>query len=319
MSSINNKIAKLSPKKLKVRNRLKNKSIKDYEFPPVSRLILLYLTSLIFYFFNIISGFIFVTALLFLFIFLIIHYSNLRKKSNSNRVFVMPFLLPFLIVLYEFPIIFFDEYKFLVTSFNQPEEIISGTNIYFLSVKEDTVSNIQNEKEVRNIYATNHQEIYEIVPVTNFIRYTSKNQFIYELVGLKNPEFEQYYQDISAYIGSDNTLIKEFLSRKNSQGNSAGLALVLSSYLIEQNFQNDILIGVTGSVNKSGKVEEVGYIKEKILSAERSGLTFIIVPNKNIIEANEIKDDLNLSINIIGVSKIDEAIQLIEDLHNGKN
>lgn len=45
MSSINNKIAKLSPKKLKVRNRLKNKSIKDYEFPPVSRLILLYLTS----------------------------------------------------------------------------------------------------------------------------------------------------------------------------------------------------------------------------------------------------------------------------------
>lgn len=80
MSSINNKIAKLSPKKLKVRNRLKNKSIKDYEFPPVSRLILLYLTSLIFYFFNIISGFIFVTALLFLFIFLIIHYSNLRKK-----------------------------------------------------------------------------------------------------------------------------------------------------------------------------------------------------------------------------------------------
>ncbi|MET0961083.1 MAG: S16 family serine protease, partial [Psychrobacillus psychrotolerans] len=77
-------------------------------------------------------------------------------------------------------------------------------------------------------------------------------------------------------------------------------------------------IGVTGAISKTGEVIEIGQVKEKVLSANKINLPYIILPLGNLEEGNEVVESLNLPIEVIGVQTVSDAIQKINELNEEK-
>lgn len=216
------------------------------------------------------------------------------------------------------PLILADNYQYLVIIPSAPEELINGSGIFILSIQTlqvATTGPVEDEQTVRESYNNNHIRFFDIIQVKNHLRYSSKNMLLFETLGLSQNEFEQMSENVAVNTKTRNESIDEFLVRENSSGSSAGLALVLSSFYEKGVFQNYRLIGVTGAIDKNGKVTEVGGIKEKIQIANENGYSYIILPIANLAEAKEAKKTLNLQIEIEGVRNVDEAIQFIKDLN----
>lgn len=213
------------------------------------------------------------------------------------------------------PLNLVDNNQYLVTFPNAPEELIKGSGIFILSIQTHQVATTDTEQTVRENYINSHFRFFDIIPIKNHDRYSSKTYYFLESLGLTQNEFEQMSENVAVNTKTRNESIDEFLARENSSGSSAGLALVLSSLSEQEVFQNYRLIGVTGAINKNGKVTEVGGIKEKIQIANENGFSYIILPIANLSEAKEAKKTLNLQIEIVGVRDIDEAIQFIKELN----
>lgn len=284
---------------------------------PFMATILLYLTELYLYLTGVISGIIFVNFLLVMIVIFLIILFIIRKTMLSKRSFVFSIILSILLLIYESPLILLNENQYLVTSHKKPEELIKGSSIFILSVHIDQVANVENEQEIRAMYNYS-QKVYEIIPGTNYKFYRNKNSTIFEYIGLYKSEFEQSFENVTAYLNKSNSYINEFFDRDNGIGGSAGLALVLSSFIEQGKFQNNIPIAVTGAINKTGEVKKVGGIKEKTQIANDENFPYMIVPKDNLTEANKVKESLDLPIIIIGVKDVDESIQIINHLNNSK-
>lgn len=283
---------------------------------PFLTMTLVYLTELYYYLFGYSSGVQFVTSLFFMSILLFTFTFLIRKTTIPKRAFVLPTLLSLLLLAYELPTILIDDVQYLVTSYSEPEEVIEETGIFILSINLAQITNIKNEQEVRKMFTYNGVKFfYEIMETTNFKRYTSKNKEIFRLLGLNRRDFDKMAEYVSTYINTNNPSVAEFLSREDSSGDSAGLALVLSGMIHQGDVQNNFPIGVTGAITKTGKVQWVGAIKEKIQVANEHGYAHIIVPHANLAEANEAKEALGLTIHISGVKTINEAIKVIENVN----
>lgn len=213
------------------------------------------------------------------------------------------------------PLIFADNYQYLVIFPSAPEELIKGSGIFILSVQTHQFATTDTEQTVRENYINSHYRFFDIIPIKNYDRYSGKTNYFLESLGLPQNEFEQMSENVAVNTKTRNESIDEFLARENSSGSSAGLALVLSSFYEKGVFQNYRLIGVTGAIDKNGEVTEVGGIKEKIQIANENGYSYIILPIANLAEAKEAKKTLNLQIEIEGVRNVDEAIQFIKDLN----
>ncbi|MFE7064227.1 S16 family serine protease [Sutcliffiella sp. NPDC057660] len=284
---------------------------------PFMATILFYLTELYLFLTGLISGIFFVNSLLLMIVIFLIILFIIRKTKVSKRALVFSTILCFLLLIYEAPLILFNENQYLVTSYKEPEELVKETGIYILSVNIDHLVNVENEKKIRAMYNYS-QRVYEIIPITNLKFYIDKNTVIFEYIGLRKSEFEHSFENVTAYLSKSNSSIEEFFNRDNNIGGSAGLALVLSSFIEQGTFQNNIPITVTGAISKTGAVKKVGGIKEKTQIANESNFSYMIVPKENLTEANEVKETLNLSIKIFGVRNVDEAIQIINTLNNSK-
>lgn len=283
---------------------------------PFLTMTFVYLTELYYYLFGYSSGVQFVTSLFFMSILLFIFTFLIKKTNIPKRAFVIPTLLSLLLLAYELPTILIDDVQYLVTSYSEPEEVIDETGIFILSINLAQVTNVKNEQEVREMFTYNGVEFfYEIIETTNFKRYTSKNKEIFRLLGLNRRDFDKMAEYVSTYINTNNPSVVEFLSREDSSGDSAGLALVLSGMIHQGDIQNNLPIGVTGAITKTGKVQWVGAIKEKIQVANDHGYAHIIIPHANLAEANEVKEALGLNIPISGVKNINEAIKVIKNVN----
>ncbi|ALC90968.1 hypothetical protein AM500_15130 [Bacillus sp. FJAT-18017] len=290
-----------------------------YENLPFAVTILVYLNELYFYFMGFISGSHLICVLFLMSVVFIIFLFFIRKIRISKHIFVFSAVVSFLLLIYEFPIVLLDELQYIVTGYHEPEEIIKGTGIFLLGVSVVQMGDVENEQEVREMFTHNQKETYyEIIPVTNPERYKSKNLAVFEFIGIRKHAFEQMSENVSAYLKTRKPVIDEFLSRENSTGDSAGLGLVLSSILAQKEIHNDVPIGITGAITKTGKVEYVGHIEEKVRIASENKFTHVIIPYSNLTEANEIKDKLNLSIKIIGVRNVDEAVKITKEINNEK-
>lgn len=289
---------------------------KKYQYFPFVGTILVYLTELNLYLIDFISGFFFVNVLLLMSILSLMFLLIIRKAAISKRAFVFSVILALLLLIYEMPLILIDNHQYFVSSYNAPEELVEGSGIFLLSINFAVIGFVENEQVLRESYINNHTKFYEIIPITNRKRYREKNLAIFESVGIFKDEFDQMSENVRAYLKTSNKSIDEFLARDGSSGSSAGLALVLSSLAEQGEFQNDMLIGVTGAISNTGKVEEVGVIKEKVQIANENGFSHMIIPIANLSEAKEVRKKLNLPIEIIGVQDVNEAIQLIKELNN---
>jgi ATP-dependent Lon protease len=83
-------------------------------------------------------------------------------------------------------------------------------------------------------------------------------------------------------------------------GPSAGVAVAtcLASLLTHRPVRHDL--AMTGEITLTGKVLEVGGIKEKLLAAHRAGIRHVIIPKDNVKDLDEIPRQVRRDLNIIG-------------------
>ncbi len=91
-------------------------------------------------------------------------------------------------------------------------------------------------------------------------------------------------------------------------GPSAGvtMASALASLYTGRRVRPDT--SMTGEITLSGLVFPVGGIKEKVLAAYRAGIRRIVLPARNEADAEEIPEDVRRELEIVPVSRINEAL-----------
>jgi ATP-dependent Lon protease len=102
-------------------------------------------------------------------------------------------------------------------------------------------------------------------------------------------------------------------------GPSAGVALsvCLVSILGEYKIHRDI--AMTGEITLSGKVLEIGGLKEKLLAALRGGIKKVLIPQANIKDLEDMPKEVLENLKIIPIATIDEALKECLIVKNGDN
>jgi len=92
-------------------------------------------------------------------------------------------------------------------------------------------------------------------------------------------------------------------------GPSAGIAMVTSLASLLTGRTAHPLVAMTGEITLRGKVLPVGGIKEKVLAAKRSGITKVVLPERNRRDVEEVDAELLEGLELEYVGVIDEALE----------
>lgn len=100
-------------------------------------------------------------------------------------------------------------------------------------------------------------------------------------------------------------------TKASESGPSGGLITALEIYnkIVREDITKGHIIMGTGTIDRDGKVGEIGGVKYKILGAYKDGAKVFICPKENYEEALEVKREEKMDIELIGVSTFDEAIE----------
>jgi ATP-dependent Lon protease len=98
-------------------------------------------------------------------------------------------------------------------------------------------------------------------------------------------------------------------------GPSAGVAMATAivSLVTGQPVANDV--GMTGEVTLTGQVLPIGGVREKVLAAQRAGLSRVILPRENESDLEELPDDAREAMEFV---LADELPQVLEAALDGK-
>ncbi len=91
-------------------------------------------------------------------------------------------------------------------------------------------------------------------------------------------------------------------------GPSAGITMTtaLVSLLSGRNVKHDL--GMTGEITLQGNVLPIGGVKQKVLAAQRAGLTEVIIPARNEVDLDDIPESCRDEMTFHIVSTIDEVL-----------
>ncbi|MFW6084889.1 MAG: S16 family serine protease [Gemmatimonadota bacterium] len=94
------------------------------------------------------------------------------------------------------------------------------------------------------------------------------------------------------------------------EGPSAGIAMATAvvSALSERPAAHDL--AMTGEMTLTGRVLPIGGVKEKVLGAQRAGITRIIVPEKNRGDVEELAESIREAAEFHFVETFDEVLEL---------
>src|SRR5688572_15922408 len=95
----------------------------------------LYVMMWILYYLDLINSFVFITFLLLLFLFFVGLYFIYRKEKKVVRKYVFSIVLVTLILIYEYRLIYFEPFTFIVNSVAEPIEAVEGSGIHILTVR----------------------------------------------------------------------------------------------------------------------------------------------------------------------------------------
>lgn len=238
-------------------------------------------------------------------------------RNKVKRLYII-FIIPLLIMMfgYELLLVGYESHTYVVTGYNDPEELLKGSGINILAVKVYDILYTKNKKEIIFSLESENNRIFNFNKVTNRIKYVSKTDDLLRFFGLAQEDFIEMGENVKSYVHGEVSFINEFLSRENSDGNSAGLALGLSGLIYQDELENKITFGVTGTLERNGDVKEIGFVEEKMMIAELNQFPYIILPAANLDEAEKVKADNKLTIQILPVRNIDEAVSIIKELNS---
>lgn len=94
-------------------------------------------------------------------------------------------------------------------------------------------------------------------------------------------------------------------------GPSAGLAIAIAiiSFIMQRPVNNNIAL--TGEITLRGKLLRIGGVKEKILAAQRAGLSEVVLPEENRADCEELQEEIRRSVKLTFARYADEAIERI--------
>lgn len=92
-------------------------------------------------------------------------------------------------------------------------------------------------------------------------------------------------------------------------GPSAGVAMCTSIVSVLTGIPVKNNLAMTGEITLRGRVLAIGGLKEKLLSALRSGIKTVLIPMENVKDLVEIPDNVKNSLEIIPVSTVDEVLK----------
>ena len=121
----------------------------------------------------------------------------------------------------------------------------------------------------------------------------------------------EYYR----YIESDPEISFNF--PKKEAGSSGGfiLSLAIYDYISDEDLANGLKIAGTGTIDENGNVGEIGGVIYKLKGAVESKADVFFVPNNNNYEeAISYAKKKNYKIPIIGIDKLEDAINYLRNL-----
>jgi ATP-dependent Lon protease len=92
-------------------------------------------------------------------------------------------------------------------------------------------------------------------------------------------------------------------------GPSAGVTLTTALASLILGKAVDSKLSMTGEITLSGQVLPVGGIKEKVIAAQRSGITKILLPKENEKDVMDIPEEVRNALTIIHVSTIEDVLR----------
>lgn len=131
-------------------------------------------------------------------------------------------------------------------------------------------------------------------------------------------EEEKHYVGISAITTFDiESDTKVQINTKDSEsGPSGGLMMTLMVYnaLTNQDLTHGKKIVGTGTISLDGSVGVIGGVKFKLMGAVKDGADVFLVPKDNYKEAMEVKEEKGYNIEVVSVSKLQDAIDYLEGM-----
>jgi ATP-dependent Lon protease len=96
--------------------------------------------------------------------------------------------------------------------------------------------------------------------------------------------------------------------------------LSIVSLLVNKPVRNDV--AMTGEISLRGLVMPIGGLKEKILAAQRAGITTIMIPRRNAKDLEDVPAEARDKLNFVLLDTVDDALRCAvdiepEDLHDG--
>ncbi len=269
------------------------------------------------YYIDLLNGFSFLGALLVVIIIASIFLIIFRENKFKSLTITLMIGFALLFWGYEARLLSYESHSYNADGYREPEELLQNSGIYILSVGLHDIQYLEDEEWIRNTYEKNGIQLLDMFEIKNRDRYRSKTAELKQFFGFGKEEdaFQVMGENVRNYIAEDNTLINEFLSRENLSGDSAGLALGLTAMIHQGDLENELSIGVTGTLEPNGDVMQVGGIKAKMMIAEQNGFPIIMIPLENKEEAETVKKQQELAIEILPVSHIDEAVLAIKELN----
>lgn len=92
-------------------------------------------------------------------------------------------------------------------------------------------------------------------------------------------------------------------------GPSAGITMVMAMYSAISSKPARADVAMTGEITLRGEVLAIGGLNEKLIAAQRSGITTVLIPQENMKDLTEIPPRVKEGLTIIPISKIEDALQ----------
>ena len=92
-------------------------------------------------------------------------------------------------------------------------------------------------------------------------------------------------------------------------GPSAGIALTTALASLVTGRSVDTHIAMTGEVALRGVVTPIGGLPEKLMAAERAGITKAFIPEENTFDLKDVADEVKEKIEIVPVSRVMEVLE----------
>ena len=115
--------------------------------------------------------------------------------------------------------------------------------------------------------------------------------------GIEPPAFDK--RDIHVHVPEGAT---------PKDGPSAGVAMVTAIVSVMTGIPVHRDVAMTGEITLRGRVLPIGGLKEKLLAAHRGGIKTVLIPEENAKDLVEINDSIKSELDIIPVSRMDEAL-----------